>query len=309
MHIRKRRSITQINEEKSNEIFRKLIPETWVMHEYGPDYGIDCIVELFDYIDEEKKIAETLGEVFYVQLKSSRNVNYNKRKVYARKNVEKYVLSEDKTKFYEIEVASFQLETSELLTVESMGPAIPVLLVLVDINTERAFYVCLNDYIDKIILPQDHTYSEKDSKVIHIPLCNEILLEEKNLVPLRAYGKRSKMYGAFNKFIYQNTEIKYLLESNVAFKEMQEVISLFTNSVLKQDIWEKHDFWLIISYYHNELIKISKKIEEGISGSEIEGFKLSCLITWNGLEVLSRNYEEIVREWFLPSYLSCEISN
>ncbi|WP_222610269.1 DUF4365 domain-containing protein [Synechococcus elongatus] len=63
---RKRRSINQIKEDISCQIFREKIPEAWVVHEYKPDYGIDYVVELFDYIDNKKTVAETLGESFFV---------------------------------------------------------------------------------------------------------------------------------------------------------------------------------------------------------------------------------------------------
>jgi hypothetical protein len=68
---RKRRSLNQIKEDNSYHILRSKLPESWVIHEYGPDYGIDYVVELFDYIDDRKTMAETLGENFFVQLKAS----------------------------------------------------------------------------------------------------------------------------------------------------------------------------------------------------------------------------------------------
>ena len=219
---RKRRSINQINEEVSYRILRERLPETWVIHEYGPDYGIDCVVELFDYLEEDETIAETLGENFFVQLKSSASVKYSTRRVYPRENVEKGPLNQDQSEYFDLPVAKFQIEMSELLTVQAMGPAIPVLLILVDVTTRKVFFVCLNDYIDKVVIPEDPTYYDKDSKTIFIPLANELLLSEENLVPLRIYGKRSKMYGAFGKFIYQKNEIETVLGSVAANQQVAE---------------------------------------------------------------------------------------
>jgi len=62
---KKRRSLNQIKEEISYQVLREKLPDSWVIHEYGPDYGIDCVIELFDYINDEKNMAETLGENFY----------------------------------------------------------------------------------------------------------------------------------------------------------------------------------------------------------------------------------------------------
>lgn len=187
-----RRSISQVKEDISIRVLREKLPREWVVHSYGADYGIDCVVELFDFIDDSESIAETLGENFFVQLKSSDCIEYCTRKAYARGNVTKGKLTEDKSDFVEIPVAKFKLDISDILTVQSIGIAIPVLLILVDTNTEKAFFICLNDYIDKVLIPEDPNYSKKDSKTIYIPLENEILDDEDALVPLRAYGKRYK---------------------------------------------------------------------------------------------------------------------
>ena len=158
-------------------------------------------------MDKNKTIAETLGENLFVQLKSSECIEYSTRKAYGRGNVAKGSLTEDKEGYIEIPVAKFQLDMSDILTIQSMGIAVPVLLILVDTNTEKTFFICLNDYIDKVLIPEDSNYATKKSKTIYIPTANEIVDEEYALVPLRAYGKRSKMYGAFSLFSYQLKEI------------------------------------------------------------------------------------------------------
>ena len=147
---RKRRSFNQIKEEISYRVLRQKLPETWVIHEYGPDYGIDCVVELFDYVDDRKEIAETLGESFYVQLKASDSIEYATRRAFSRRNVAKGKLLEDRSKYIDIEVAKFQIDASDLLTVQAIGTAVPVLLILIDVATERAFFVCINDYLDDL---------------------------------------------------------------------------------------------------------------------------------------------------------------
>lgn len=159
---KKRRSISQVKEEISVTVLRKKLPREWVVHSYGADYGIDCVVELFDFIDASESIAETLGENFFVQLKSSDCIEYATRKAYTRGNVAKGCLTENKNDFVEISVAKLQLDISDILTVQSIGIAIPVLLILVDTKTEKAYFVCLNDYIDKVLIPEDPSYSKKD---------------------------------------------------------------------------------------------------------------------------------------------------
>ncbi len=205
---KKRRSVNQVREDISVQVLRDKLPEAWVVHSYGEDYGIDCVVELFDYLDEKQTMAETLGENIFVQLKGSGSIEYGTRRAYHRGNVAKGPLDEDKAKFDDIKVAKFQLEVPELLTVLAMGVAVPVLLVLVDTNTKNAYFVCLNDYIEKVLIPEDPKFHEKGHKTINIPLANLLANNDDNLVPLRAYGKRSKMYGAFGTFHYQHQEIR-----------------------------------------------------------------------------------------------------
>lgn len=317
---RKRRSLNQIKEEISYQVLREKLPESWVIHEYGPDYGIDCVVELFDYIDDHKTMAETLGENFFVQLKASSSIEYSAKRVYPRMNVEKGRLSKDKNEYVDIEVAKFQLETSELLTVQSMGIAVPVLLILVDTNTRQAFFICLNDYIDKVLIPEDSGYSEKQSKTIYIPLKNEILNCKKNLTALRVYGKRAKMYGAFNKFYYQKNEIESTLNfanfdvsEDTGYKVQMtatfQMITTFVETAIRQDIWHGHEFWYPISMCFKELNELKLSLEEGIKPEDYQHYIERCYFqVWQQLANLGNMYEELVREWFLPTFLAQLIS-
>lgn len=308
---RKRRSLNQIKEDTSYHILREKLPEAWVIHEYRPDYGIDYVVELFDYIDDEKTMAETLGENFFVQLKGSSSIEYLTKRVYPRGNVEKGKLRENKSECFDIEVAKFQLEMSELLTVQSIGIAIPVLLILIDVSTRRAFFICLNDYIDKVLVPEDSNYSKKESKVLYIPLKNEILNREESLVALRAYGKRAKMYGAFSKFYYQKQEIEDALRPNVN-KSMEfkiEMISTFVETAIRQDIWAGHEFWHPIQQSFNELNGLKCKLKGGIKPEDYQDFLGYCYFpVWYRLANLGNMYEELVREWFMPTFLAQLIS-
>lgn len=306
---RKRRSLNQIKEESSYTSLREKLPEAWVMHEYGPDYGIDCVVELFDYIDENREVAETLGELFFVQLKASASVEYSTRRVFPRGNVEKGPLTEDTSRYYDLTVAKFVLETSELETVRAMGPALPVLLILVDVTKGKAFFVCLNDYIDKVLIPEDKESFSKENKTIYIPVANEIEREEDRVIPLRAYGKRSKMYGAFTKFNYQKKEIDRALGISafthaVSEESVRFMLSTFIETSLHQDIWTGHDFWLPVAASHAELLDVKSALESGINSDAFPDFVRRCHGVWHRLENLSNMYEELVREWFMPTFLA-----
>lgn len=310
MRTVKRRSQNQVKEEISYRILRQKLPEAWVMHEYGPDYGIDCVVELFDYVDDSKEMAETLGEQFFVQLKGSDSVKYTVRRAHPRGNVAKGKLSEDNSEYIDVQVANFQLNVSDLLTVEQLGTAVPVLLILVDIQTERAFFVCLNDYLEKITIPEDRAFEDKDSKVIQIPLQNEIIPREENLVALRAYGKRAKMYGAFTRFAFQRKEIQRargLARVNHANTDENiiDMLKVFAESSLRQDVWRGHGFWEPMLWSHRELEDVLDAINKGIAPGEMEDFLQNCDDhVWYRLCNLANMYEELVREWFLPTVLA-----
>lgn len=307
---KKQRSLNQVKEDISVRVLREKLPQEWVVHSYGADYGIDCVVELFDFIDEDKKIAETLGENFFVQLKSSDCIEYASRKVYGRGNVTKGSLTEDKSDCAEIQVAKFQLDMSDILTVQSIGIAIPILLILVDTNTERAFFICLNDYLDKVLIPEDPLYASKVSKTIYIPTANEILDEENALVALRAYGKRSKMYGAFSLFSYQLKEI-WRIQGRAAalhiipLEQAVDMIKTFVDIALRQDIWAGHEFWQPMEWSHRELLELKEKLSRGVKNEDYEKFLTYCSdYIWHRLTNLSNMYEELVREWFMPTYLA-----
>lgn len=311
---RKRRSLNQIKEEISYQVLREKLPESWVIHEYGPDYGIDCVVELFDYIDDNETMAETLGENFFVQLKASSAIEYASKRVYPRMNVEKGTLSQNTNEYIDIEVAKFQLEMSELLTVQSMGIAIPVLLILVDTNTRQAFFVCLNDYIDKVLVPEDSGYAARQSKTIYIPIKNEILNCQENLTALRAYGKRSKMYGAFNKFYYQRNEIGRALDladfhASEDVEHTIQMVTTFVETAIRQDIWSGHEFWHPISRCFQELNNLKARLSDGIKPEDYQQCLVLCKFqVWDQLANLGNMYEELVREWFMPTFLAQFIS-
>ena len=71
---------------------------------------------------------------------------------------------------WDISVANFQIDVSDVLTVELLGPAVPVLLILVDVQSERAFFVCLNDYLEKVILPEDPEFNQEARSSFRFPL-------------------------------------------------------------------------------------------------------------------------------------------
>jgi hypothetical protein len=338
---RKRRVFQHIMADNSIKFIKEYLPDEWVVREYSPDYGIDIVVEIFEYVDEKQEICEALGEMFFAQVKSVKKTEISKLNVYPRSNVEKGPLREDKNEVKQIEVIKFNLDTDELLTINSMGAGIPVFLILVCLDSRRVFYVCLNDLIDKIIIPTDPNYVDKKSKSIYIPVKNELTPDPASHVSFRFWAKRMKFYAAFTKFMYQRNELEYFFEPfDIEYRDrdLEDYIDIlqylhktlhFISIIKRYDIWLAGEIWGVLTFIYDSLEKLEKRIteivyclEEKIKDGDIEtipeliqDFQWTPPLIindiksfWDKLVNLSDTYEEICREWNLPTFLGDELS-
>lgn len=336
--------LQHVMEDRSIRIVRDLLPDHWVIREYRPDYGIDLLIELFEFVDAEKTVAATLGETLFVQVKSTEIVDTQRLRVRRRRNVELGPLREDAAESVEIQVARVRLDTSELLTIQAMGSAIPVLLFLVELSTRRIYFVCLNDLIEKVIIPQYPGYAAKKSKVLHIPLRNCIVADDPvTMRPLETYAKRPKLYSAFQKFAYQKHEMEFVFDAyreagseerrRECASDLMDLVRHLLAVILRHDFWERVPEWQPIGWSYTELTALREMtIRPGVerdlaalrtylltepsmwrdeqwvrsldpASARFEFFAHVSRI-WERLENLSRMYEEIGREWFLPTSLS-----
>ena len=78
-----------------------------------------------------RDFAVAFGELFFVQLKSIKQSKIQSINVSSRGNVEKTTAQTVLEENHQIEVVSFVIDTDELLTVQTMGPTIAVVLCLV----------------------------------------------------------------------------------------------------------------------------------------------------------------------------------
>jgi Domain of unknown function (DUF4365) len=293
----KRRPLQHVMEDESVKVLQRLLPKEWVIRPYHRDYGIDFIVELFNYVDEERRMAETLGEHVFLQLKSVLRTEIETVAVSGRGNVAKGALQHSQKDSVTISVIKFQIDTDELLTVETMGPGVPVLLVLVTLDQSRAFFVCLNDLIDKVIIPEEPQYADKGTKVVYVPAKNEITGDPISLTGIRFYGKRAKIYSAFSLFEYQRNELSYAAEQPSVFEPM---LRHFVRVLERLDIWDA-DVMGLFGCYWSELQKMLARLDaEGCCPYVVaEAGRI-----WTGLVAVSHTFEECWREWFLPTYLA-----
>lgn len=327
MSSAKQQSEQHLIDAEGQQLLRSRLPRHWVLREYRPDYGLDFALEVFAAAKEGKytKTYETLGEHIFIQLKSVKSCEVKPLKLYGRMNVEKgrEVLNKEDL-VGEMDTVRFQLDTPELVTVERMGVGVPVLLVVADISRKKCFFVCLNDYIDKILIPRHQDYRNKGTRTIHVPVLNEIGDKTLGLVALRWYAKRPKLFAAFQRFVFQHAELEYSLPSPKALV----MARYFAERIASYDFWDDTEMWQMIPYYGAVIRRFLEtsnpglmKVDEDLINREVaKGNKdvAQKLIEqlrqnevrelWRLLSVLPQNYEDVCREWFLPTGLGVAAS-
>lgn len=184
----KLKSEAQVTGEEAVNFFKYILPKEWTIRELNPDYGIDLDIELFSY--KSKKLS-TLGEHVLAQVKGTRNPNYKIAKING----------------ISVDAISFSLEVSELNLIEKMGSAIPVLLIIVDLINKKAYQICLNDYIKKVLPIQNCNYRNQGTVSIYIPVEN--ILQEDNYSAIEWYGKRIKIYSMFHEMLTDIHNFEY----------------------------------------------------------------------------------------------------
>ena len=109
------------------------------------------------FIDEKKKIVETLGENFFVQLKASDCINYTIRKAYSRGNVAKGGLTQNKEEYIDIVIKQLELLNPKIVIHRITSD--PDVSTLVEPTWLIKKFCLLND-IDKEMVKRD-TYQGK----------------------------------------------------------------------------------------------------------------------------------------------------
>jgi hypothetical protein len=195
-----------------------------------------------------------------------------------------------------------------------MGVGVPVLLVVADLATRRCYFVCLNDYIDKILVPRHDDFTAAAERTIHVPEANEIGDRGVGLTALRWYAKRAKLYSAFQRFVFQAGE----LEHATTAEELASMATYFATRIAEYDFWGNTEMWGVIAHYGAAVKRFlatgvpgltSRSAENAadmnISDESVHAFlyENDIRILWKSLALLARNYEDVCREWFLPTGL------
>lgn len=227
-----------IIEEKAYRILQNILPIEWVQRTMSPDYGIDIDLELFDYENEK---CVTLGEHVFLQVKGTETSKFGEIKPMG-----KQIYTEKELVEMQVPVLKFSIDVPLLKLVERMGSAIPVLLTVVDIKTENAYYVCLNDYIRHILFYYNTDYRNQDYITIYIPTKNILTPEV-----ISWYGKRAKLYGLFQELLTLADNVQYMnAEHRISMVERQ------LDMIASSDAWSACRQWPLLDYLHNQLLEM-----------------------------------------------------
>ena len=328
----KKRPTSHVTDSTGMQLFRSVLPQEWVVREYQPDYGIDYSVEVFD---SQGDGFVTLGEHFFVQLKSHSKVQWITKEVHARYNVAKTPLKYDRRQSSRMRVIAEPLDTAELQLARSMGPATPLALVVADTTHSKVHWVCLNDFVDKVLVPEaGQDLSLQASHTVHLPDFNRIHPTDDALIPLRFLARRGKLYSAFNLFRYQRHDIQCALDrwaTGVAHQlddpDLLRLANHFLGTVLAYDFWKTTHAWPAVEFTHMRAEATATMVAQAIAGDSLDSIlahrleradvsssgkpkddALRFLITsdirstFDQLSNLGDLFEEICREWFLPTH-------
>lgn len=317
----KQRHKRHISGDRGVDLVRRKLPPSWVVRGIDPDYGLDLHVEVFESDSTDPDSANTAGEHFYIQVKTTDQVVLHDMLVHSRKNVAKYGLEPAYDTSMTIQVAKFPLDSATLLTVESMGAAIPVVLCYVDLHEESVYYVCLNDYLSKVLLPANPSYETQATTTVYIPSWNILDFNDPSFAYIRLLARRGKYYSAFNMFSYQLRELvnaypssinqQFSLAPSEASPPSETLIlaRTFLRDALRLGIWDDSGdaYWSPLKSTHEQLLMPQENLpqsRQAVSDAELETYIKNLHTGFFLAANLGNMYEELVREWRQPTFLA-----
>jgi len=128
-------------ENISSIILRNKLPESWILRDIEPDYGLDKTLEIV-----EGEVVT--GKEILIQLKGTRTPNFHH------------------------DYLSFSLNVSNLLYY--MERDTPILLIVVDINTEDCYWVFLQKYVFQVLNIEKPNWDKQKTITLRIPRCQKV---------------------------------------------------------------------------------------------------------------------------------------
>lgn len=130
-------------------------------------------------------------------------------------------------------------------------------------------------------------------------------------VALRWYAKRPKLLAAFQRFTYQYSELQWAEKG-----DWRGLADYFARRIAAYDFWDDTEMCAPIAYDAAGLRRFMETGQPGFINRPAgtpEGFdeasltahfeKLDVFELWRQLSLLPKTYEDVWREWFLPTAL------
>jgi hypothetical protein len=318
--VAKERVDAHLSEDVSEAVVKKHLPSEWVMRKLHPDYGVDVSIEVFERVSTK---IPTMGEFLFVQLKSTSNLLESVLKIRERGNVEKAIDAEQGQYFFELDIIKYTVDSDTIDNARLMGPSTPLMLFVVDIKNEEVYYICLTDYYDKILEPRGFDFKKQNSVTINIPKSNR-LSDPHSPEAMRFFATRAKLYAMFNLAQFQFRESRYLLDAFSSHEHIDEmadnykIIDRFARRLRAMPIWGRPTIWQLMRDYRERLDRIISEIESGALEKITDGirrflvgddeglhelmkFTRLCTLSWEQFSAIGQTFEDLVREWFLPT--------
>lgn len=318
----KSRVDNHLKESASEALIAKLLPDEWLIRKLHPDYGVDITIEVFER--QGQKIP-TMGEFLFVQLKSTTTLNCGTEPIRKRGNVEKAVDRQDRVATHELDVIRYVIDADTIDNARLMGPSTPLMLFVCDLKEDEVYYVCLTDYYDKIIEPRELRLHEQKTFTILIPCANR-LSDPRSVQVMRLYAARAKLYAMFNLAQFQYREARWILSELSNHQHVDKIsdnfamLERFARRLRAMPIWDREIPWSLIELYKDRLDLIIKNMEASTLDLILRGidafikgdddaltplmeFHGLCALSWEQFSAIGQTFEDLVREWLLPTWI------
>lgn len=314
-------------------VVRGALPQHWVVREISPDYGLDLHIETFVRVPEHEAVWDALGEHVFAQVKNVDGVKITEITPHhgLDSTPREFLDAEAAVDFESMQVVSYSLETDEIETIRQMGSAVPVLLLVVDKKTATTYYICLNDWITKVLPVVSPDWRDRGTVTVHIPHRNVLSSDGRGWNYLSILAKRPKYYGAFVEFQKYKEEMRWAAERvtllgdmgygpipdlSLQVREYKQRFSLYYSELIDLDIWptdERPGLEIYASF--EERVESVKEALEGVPDdwadpeSREDSYKrmgramFQAEAFLNSLIVAPRDYGLLTRNWNLPTQL------
>ncbi|WP_345721919.1 hypothetical protein [Herpetosiphon gulosus] len=297
---------------------RQALPHTWQISEYLPQLGLHINIEIAGVAINQAEIQPWIGEELLCYLDWTTPIEPQVLEIPPPHHPIMRNLEPN-----QLEVLPMNIPTSLLKIIHSLGASRPVLALLIDQQTKNVFWVCLNDYIDKINLPsQNGQFNDATYTTIFIPAKNRLGNNDLTIDILGFYAKRPKLLAAFSAFRAQKARLDSLKDT-----ELINQARIFARINIHYDFWQTCRLWKpIIQLYHKFVHladhgfvdpKMHKKAQKHEHYDEpiweskwaekpvnlVDSITYSDIIfCWLDMEQLAVSYEMHCRSWFLPTF-------